>query len=65
MQELSRSELLYLIDEWIFKKRDRDIMESRLLDGLTYDELSELYFLSPQRIKVIVKKNKETLIKHM
>lgn len=32
--ELSRSELSLLIDEWIFNERDRAILKRRLLDGL-------------------------------
>ena len=62
--ELSRSEISILISEWVFNKRDREIMSDKMLDGLTYDELSDKYCLSPQRLKVIVKVNKERILAH-
>lgn len=60
----SRSELTYLISEWVFNKRDREILIDKMLDGLTYDELADKYCLSPQRLKVIVKVNKERILAH-
>ncbi len=63
--EKSRSELAHLINEWVFNKRDREIMADKLLDGLTYDELADKFCLSPQRLKVIVKVNKDRILSHM
>lgn len=60
----SRSEIAYLISEWVFNKRDREILIDKMLDGLTYDELADKYCLSPQRLKVIVKVNKEKILAH-
>lgn len=60
----SRSEIAYLISEWVFNKRDREILIDKMLDGLTYDELADKYCLSPQRLKVIVKVNKERILAH-
>lgn len=60
-----RSELIHLIDEWIFNERDRNILKRRMLDGITYEQLSEEFFLSPQRIKAIVYKAEEKLFKHI
>lgn len=60
----SRSELTYLISEWVFNKRDREILIDKMLDGLTYDELADKYCLSPQRLKVIVKVNREKILAH-
>lgn len=62
--EKSRSELAHLINEWVFNKRDREIMSDRMLDGMTYDELAEKFCLSPQRLKVIVKTNKSKILSH-
>jgi hypothetical protein len=31
----SRSELTYLISEWVFNKRDKEILIDKMLDGLT------------------------------
>jgi Mor family transcriptional regulator len=62
--EKSRSEIAYLISEWVFNKRDREILIDKMLDGLTYDELADKYCLSPQRLKVIVKVNKEKILAH-
>lgn len=63
--DLSRSEISHLIDEWIFNQRDRDILKRRLLDGVTFDQLSDEFFLSPQRIKAIVYKAQDKLYRHV
>ena len=63
--ERSRSEIAHLIDEWVFSKRDREIMSDRMLDGLTYDELANKFCLSPQRLKVIVRVNKDKIFSHI
>ena len=53
--DVPRSKIENLIEEWIFNQRDRAILKRRFLDGLTYEELSEEFFLSTQRIKAILK----------
>lgn len=62
---ISRSELSGLIDEWIFKERDRSILKRRLLDGITYDRLAEEFELSVRQIKNIVYRSENKLISRM
>ena len=62
---LSRSEWENLIDEYIFKERDRAILKRRLLDGICYEPLAEEFGLSVQQVKSIVYKATEKLIKHI
>lgn len=64
---LSRSELEYLIDEWIIGRnaeRDRKILKRRLLDRICYEPLAEEFNLSVQQIKNIVYKSQNKLFKH-
>ena len=62
---LSRSEWENLIDQWIFKERDRAILKRRLLDGICYEPLAEEFDLSVQQVKNVVYKATEKLIKHL
>ena len=62
---LSRSEWENLIDEYIFKERDRAILKRRLLDGICFEPLAEEFDLSVQQTKTIVYKATEKLIKHI
>ena len=62
---LSRSELQYLIDQWIFNERHRLILSDRLFNGTTYERLAEKYDLSPQQVKNIVYKAMDRLEKHL
>lgn len=62
---LSRSEWENLIDEYIFKERDRAILKRRLLDGICYEPLAEEFDLSVQQTKTIVYKATERLVKHL
>lgn len=61
--ELSRSQIAYLIDEWIFSERDRAILKRRLLDGIKYEQLAEEFDLSVRHTKTIVYKAEEKLFK--
>ena len=69
MKDLSRTEIENLIDEWIVgsrnAQRDRMIIKSRLIDGLTYEKLAEKYELSVQSIKSIVYKCQDKLFRHI
>ena len=62
---LSRSEWENLIDQWIFKERDRAILKRRLLDSICYEPLAEEFDLSVQQVKNVVYKATEKLIKHL
>ena len=62
---LSRSELQYLIDQWIFNERHRIILADRLFNGTTYERLAEKYGLSTQQVKNIVYKAMDRLEKHL
>ena len=67
MKDYSRTELEYLIDEWVVGKnaeRDRDIMRRRLIDGICYEPLAEQFDLSVAQIKRIVYKRNNQIFKH-
>ena len=63
--DLSRSEWENLIDEYIFRERDRAILKRRLLDGICFEPLAEEFDLSVQQTKTIVYKATEKLSKHI
>ena len=43
-----------LIDEWIFDKKNREIVKDKLIDGMSYVELSKKYKMSVRQLKYIV-----------
>ena len=63
--DLSRAELQYYIDQWIFNERNRLILADRLFNGTTYERLAEKYDLSTQQVKTIVYKAMDRLEKHL
>ena len=65
MRDYSRTELNEAIDEWILNQKHRLILKSRLIDGLTFEALAEMYDMSPRQIKRIVYKTQETLFRHI
>lgn len=65
LDDLSRTQIEHLIDEYIKSERDREILKRRLLDGLIYDDLAFEFDLSVRHIKRIVYAGKEKLIKHI
>ena len=63
--DLSNTQIEYLIDEWIHKRKYREVAKSRFLDGLTYEKLSEVHDLSVTQTKTIVQTVKNILIDHI
>lgn len=53
---LKNDELSKIIDNTIKNKRNREILKSRLIDGVKFDELAEMYDLSVNQTKNIVYK---------
>lgn len=62
---LSRTQWIYLIDEYIFSERDRRILKRRLLDAVTFEKLAEEEFLSVQRTKEVFYRAKDKLLRHV
>lgn len=68
IENLSRSQLIALIDEWIVGRngeRNRAILKRRLIDGLTYEQIAEEFDLSVRQTKTIIYKEMQKLIKHL
>lgn len=63
--DLSCSEIKFLIDEWVHNERNREILKRKWLDGITYERLAEEFDLSVRQVKNIVYKAERQLIKHM
>lgn len=62
---ISNTQLISLIDNWIKSERDRYILKRRLIDGICYEALGEEVGLTYDRIKQIVYKQQNILFKHI
>ena len=65
LEDRSRTEIEFLIDEWIHSERDRKILKRRLLDNICYEPLAEEFDLSVRQVKSIVYKQQNRLYAHM
>ena len=65
MKEYTNSQIDRLINEYIHSQRNRQILKSRYIDGLTYEALSEKYDLSVKQIRNIIHKSEIILDKHL
>lgn len=65
MKEYTNSQISALIDEHIHSARDREILKRRLIDGVCYEPLAEEYGLTVQRVKQIVYRSKDKLLRHL
>lgn len=63
--DIPRSQIEFLINEWIFSERDRMIIRRRLLDGICYEPLAEEFGLSVRQVKKIVYKSQEKIFRHV
>lgn len=65
MKEYTNEQISALIDSHIHNKRDRDLLKRRLVDGIVYEQLASEFELSTQRVKAIVYKSMQKLIKYL
>lgn len=54
IDDIPNSLLINAINEWVKSERNRTLLIRRFIDGLTFEELSEEFNLSPQAVKKIV-----------
>ena len=62
--DLPKSQLIILVDDYIYHARNKMIFLNKL-EGYTYEELSEMYNLSTVRVKEIVKECLNRIMKHI
>ncbi len=65
MKEYTNSEIALIIDEHIHSDRDRQILKSRLIDGMTYEKIAEKYDLSDRQVKRIIYKRQSIVFKNL
>lgn len=61
---LTVSEIETLIEEWIFSERDRFILKRLLLDGISYEQISEEVGLSTRYTKTVAANSMKVLSEH-
>lgn len=62
MIEYTNSNIKTIINEYVHKERDRDILKRRYIDGITYEKIAEEFNLSVNQIKNITYKYKNLII---
>lgn len=63
--DLSRSDIEWLIEQYCFDIRVREILKSRWLDGLTFDKIAEVHDISVRQAKNIIRENRERILSHV
>ena len=58
----ANSDFISLVNEYIHSERDRGILIDRFVNGLTFAELSDKFFVSERQAKRIVKKADAILV---
>lgn len=63
--DVPRSEWEKLIDEWVFNEQHREMLKLNLLDGWTYERLSEKFEMSTRQVARIIPKLQNQLFKRI
>jgi DNA-directed RNA polymerase specialized sigma24 family protein len=63
--DLSKQQVLDLIESYIFNARNRQIVRRRLIDGVRYEDLAEEYCLSVNQVKTVCYKAIEIISAHI
>ena len=64
-KEITTSEMMTLIDEYIHNERNRHLLKRRLIDGIIFEDLAEEFDLSVRQTKRIVYRESEKIFKHL
>lgn len=65
IDKMSRTDIEWLIDEWVHNERDRKILKRRLLDGICFEPLAEEFDLSVRQVKRIVYVSEDKVFAHV
>ena len=65
MVDLSRSDIVKLIEEYIFVARDREIAKARWIDGMTFEEIAGVFSISERQAKTIIRNSRERVLRHI
>lgn len=57
-QSIPNDRLAQEIDRWIKTERNRQLLRRRLIDGRTYDELADEFYLSRRQVARIIARAK-------
>ena len=63
--DLSKQQVLDLIESYIFNERNRQIVRRRLIDGVGYEDLAEEYCLSVNQVKTVCYKAIDKISAHI
>lgn len=63
--DYTNSQMENLIDELVHSERNRQILKTRLIDGMCFEPLAEKFGLSVQQVKTIVYKEQQRLFKRL
>lgn len=63
LYRLSNEKISRLIDNYVKRSDYRRILKDRMINGLTYSQIANIYGFSEKQIKNIVYKNENALLK--
>ena len=64
-KEITTSEMITLIDEYVHNERNRHLLKRRLIDGIIFEDLAEEFELSVRQTKRIVYRESEKIFKYL
>lgn len=62
--DIPKSQLIFLVENYVYNARNKTLFYKKL-EGYTYEELAEMYNLSTQRTKEIVRDCVNRISKHI
>lgn len=65
VKDYSADHISAVIDQWIKSARNRAIMKSKLIDGLTFEQVAEEYKLSDRYVKTLIYSLEMQVFEHL
>ena len=65
MIEYGNSQVTEIVNEYVHNKKHREMLLLKYIDGLTYEQIGEMYDLTDRQVKNIVYKYQDLFSRHL
>ncbi len=65
MIEYGNSQVTEIVNEYVHNKKHREMLLLKYIDGLTYEQIGEMYELTDRQVKNIVYKYQDLFSRHL
>ena len=63
--EYTNSQIKFLIEEYVHNSQDREMLYSRLVDGLTFEQIGFNFGMTTKTVRKRLRKQEDIIFRHL